>query len=377
MTMSAAEEDLVDLATLSVAELAQAYVASVQARQSTDHVGRENRLANRSSAIVQVLNARGELRRVLEDLAHHADAEVQKQARAHLASLAEPPAATVPAPAPLNPKQLWQCDHPPPPGLTRDEISARLRQSVPEHSDALTELIRPAIGLWPQRRSEVTATTSRFGGRPIAPPGWQWTVGAADEPRVFVGQIDCAALRGLPGAELLPAAGLIAFFSDYEAAVGASSFDSDCVFYWPHVERLVPVEAAIEPIETFPACALLPRPLLDLPHPDSSAVGALDLNKQQRAAYFDVWLEVSEHGVPSDCVRYAGFSKLFGWPAFLQNDLEQFSASDARLLLQANTYCNGERSHDWGTGGTLFYVLRERDLRARNFARCELEGQFP
>lgn len=372
--MPASGYDGVDPTTLSVAELAQAYVASIQARESTDHVGRLNRLARRSWSIAQELKARGELRRVMEDLGRHADPEVQTWAGDCLASLDNPPVRRTPEPP--SAEQVWQCDHPPAPALTRDEIEARLRQSVPDHSDALIGLIRPAIGLWPQRRSEVPATTSRFGGRPIAPPDWQWTIGQAQEPRVFVGQINCAEMRGLSGAELLPSSGLIAFFGDYEAVVGASSFDSDCVFYWRDIDRLVPVETAIEPIETFPICALVPRPLLDLPHPDSCAVKELGLNRHQREAYFDVWLDVGRHGIPSACQRYAGFSKLSGWPAFLQSDLEQFETKDARLLLEVDHYCNGTHSHYWGPGGSLFYALRERDLRTQNFERCELEGQF-
>ena len=37
---------------------------------------------------------------------------------------------------------------------------------------------------------------------------------------LFVGQIDCAALRGLPGAELLPPHGVLAFFGDHDAVQG-------------------------------------------------------------------------------------------------------------------------------------------------------------
>jgi hypothetical protein len=101
-----------------------------------------------------------------------------------------------------------------------------------------------------------------------------------------------------------------------------------------------------------------PRPILDLPHPFSHAVSKLQLGKEEQEAYFDAWLEIREHGIPRECVHYAGFSKLLGWPHLLQNDLWRFeSQDDARLLLQVDSYCNGETLHGWGTGGSLYYLL--------------------
>lgn len=170
---------------------------------------------------------------------------------------------------------------------------------------------------------------------------------------------------------------LIAFLGDHDAVTGCFPFDDHGVFFWPDADILVPAKAAIDPIETFPCCALLPRPLLDLPHPFSHAVHKLGLNKQQQGLYFDTWLEVRQYGIPRECVAYAGYSKLLGWPHLVQSDLDRFeTTSDARLLLQVDKYCNGEVLHGWGPGGSLYYVLPEQDLRAQVFEGCELEGQF-
>jgi uncharacterized protein YwqG len=367
-----------ELSRLSLEELAQAYVESIQAAEATEHVGRKNRLARRGNQIVQELRARGEERSVLQRLADHSDEEVRKSASSRLAWLDKP--ASPPEPEQPKgkfwPNMIWQSDHAPPPALARDAIAERLRQSVPEFCDRLIDLALPAIGLWPQRCADVGPMASRFGGVAMAPHGWQWPV-AEEEPLLFVGQINCAELRGLPGAEQLPASGLLAFFGDHDAVTGCFPFDSHCVFYWPDAERLIQAKAPIEPLEIFPACALAPRPLIDLPHPDSTAVGGFGLNKQQREAYFDVWLDVRQYGIPSDYAPYASFSKLLGWPALVQQDIGMFeSRDDARLLLQVDAYCNGETSHGWGPGGSLFYVLTDADLRARVFGRCELEGQF-
>jgi len=376
--MSDLTEEGGSLSKLSAAELAQAYVESVQAAEATEHIGRKNRLARRCWQIVQELKGRADGRSVLQRLADHSDNEVRKSATSNLAWLDKP----TPQPEPQQPKGkfwpnvIWQSDHAPPPALARDEIGERLRQSVPEFCDRLMELAVPAIGLWPQRRADVGPMASRFGGVAMAPLDWQWPV-VEEEPRLFVGHINCAELRGLPGAEQLPASGLLAFFGDHDAVTGCFPFDSHCVFYWPDVERLIQAKAPIEPLETFPTCPLAPRPLTDLPHPDSTVVGGFGLNKQQREAYFDVWLDVRRYGIPSDYAPYASFSKLLGWPALVQHDIGVLaSRDDARLLLQVDAYCNGETSHSWGPGGSLFYMLSDADLRVRVFARCELEGQF-
>jgi uncharacterized protein YwqG len=366
------------LSRLSVAELAQAYVETVQAEEATEHVGRQNRLARYRSHIVQELKARGEARSVLQRLSDHSLLAVRERASGNLAWIDKPsPQTERERPkGPFWPNVAWQCEHAPPVALSRDEVAERLRQNVPAFCDRLMALALPAIALWPQRRAAIAATASRFGGMPLAPFDWQWPE-VEEEPLLFVGHINCAELCGLPGAELLPVSGLLSFFGDYNAVIGSFPFGDHCVFHWPDVNRLVPATARLEPVEVFPSCALVPRPILDLPHPDSRAVRGLSLNKQQREAYFDVWLDVRAHGIPSDYASYAGFSKLLGWPDLVQHDLQRFDTQDdARLLLQVDHYCNGEESHSWGPGGSLYYLLPERDLRAQVFEGCELEGQF-
>jgi uncharacterized protein YwqG len=367
------------LSKLSTAELAQAYVEGIQAAEATQHVGRKNRLLGRRRHIVQELKARGEARSVLQRLADHSDAEVRKWASGNLAWLDRSGTKTTEETAPPRPlrwQTTWQSDNPPPPVLMRDEIARRLVGALPDFYDRLMDLALPAIGLWPQRRAEVELASSRFGGVPLAPPDWQWPT-FEEEPRLFVGQINCAELRGLPGAELLPASGLLAFFGDHDAVMGCFPFDDHCVFHWPDVGRLVPARSEPDPILVFPSCALVPRPMLDLPHPDSRAVGEFNLSEDQRRSYFDVWQEVRDHGIPGDGAYYASFSKLLGWPALVQNEIGMLdSPAAARLLLQVDQYCNGEELHGWGPGGSLYYVLREPDLRAQIFERCELEGQF-
>jgi uncharacterized protein YwqG len=277
---------------------------------------------------------------------------------------------------PLRPEMTWQCDHPPPPALTREAIAARLRDAVPRACDHLMQLALPALQLWPQRRADISATMSRFGGAPLAPRDWRWPTREA-EPLLFIGQVNCAELSGLPGAELLPAAGILAFFGDHDAVTGCFPFAEGGVYHWPDIGRLVPTQAPIEPAEVFLSCALVPQGIIDLPHPFSRAIKELALDEDEQKAYHAAWLEIRDHGIPEASIAYAGFSKLLGWPDLVQGDLERFETDEnARLLLQVDTYRNGEDAQYFGPGGSLYYVLPEEDLRAHRYENCELEGQF-
>lgn len=123
----------------------------------------------------------------------------------------------------------------------------------------------------------------------------------------------------------------------------------------------------------------MPRPILDLPDPHSRTIRDLQLSKVQKSLYSEEWKALRCHGIPYAVRGYSSFAKLLGWPALVQasHDLDQFEdQDDARLLLQVDMYCNGEELHGWGPGGSLYYVLPERDLRAQIFEACELEGQF-
>ena len=213
-----------DLKGLKDGELTHAYAESVKAQEATEHVGRINRLVGHRNQIFQELRRRGVARAAMNELASQADESVRNRAKSAIewiekAVFLQPESQPEP-PTQLRWQILWQCDHAPLPGLTRDEIAERLRRVLPEFCDALMDLALPAIGLWPQRISGDRApTASRFGGVPWAPADWKWPT-VEGEPLLFVGHIHCAELHGLPGAELLPSSGLLAFFGDHDAVEG-------------------------------------------------------------------------------------------------------------------------------------------------------------
>jgi uncharacterized protein YwqG len=366
-----------DLTGLSAAQLVEAYVEAIQAREATEHVGAQNRLFDRRAKIAAELKARDDKLQSLRSLLNHPDPEVRSSVQREFDRL-DRPVPEPPPRSPLGPEEQWQCDNPPPSAMDRAEIERLLRGALPDFADRLIGLARPAIGLWPQRaRDGQSGSVSRLGGMPLAPPGWQWPIVDA-EPLLFVGQIDCAKLRGLPGAEQLPSSGLLAFFGDHDGVMACRMEASDiAIHHWPDIDRLVPAAPPIEPALVFPACALAFRPLIDLPDPFSRVVEGLLQDERQLSEYAAVRRAVRRHGIPDELAYYCSFSKLLGWPALVQQyDLDTLRDEGRSLLLQVDDYSNGEELHGWGPGGSLYFVIRDKDLRMRRFDRCEFEIQF-
>src|SRR5229473_3654490 len=207
-----------DLSGLSEMQLVQAYIETVQSLAAIEHVGAYNRQFDRRFKIVDELKARTAALQPLPPLLDHPDAEVRDAAQRDLDRLDQPTEAP-PPPQSLQWELQWQCDNSPPSAMSRADIEQRLRGALPDFADRLIDLARPAIGLWPQRpRADRPASASRLGGMPLAPPGWSWPM-IDTEPLLFVGQIDCAELQNLPGAELLPSSGLLSFFGDHDGVM--------------------------------------------------------------------------------------------------------------------------------------------------------------
>jgi len=263
-----------DFVSASDGELARAYIDNIVARMAAEHVGRINRLYDRSSAIMRELKSRGTARITLEQFARHHDSRVRATVQSDLECLDRIKGKPAPTYAPPRGEYLWQCNTPPPRAMARAEIEQRLGRALPEYRDALVSLMRPAIGLWPQRwRESMAPTASRLGGTPLAPAGWQWPT-VEGEPLLFVGQINCGELKGLPAAESLPPSGLLVFFADHDAVHGCrmEALADIAVHHWPGFLELVPAVAPIEPSQVLPQCALAFRPIIDLPDPFSKAI---------------------------------------------------------------------------------------------------------
>jgi len=415
--------DLKNTVEIDDGSLVEAYVENVQVYERIDHIGAANRQMDRRRAIVEELKRRSggsldQLRPLLEHsdpnvchtaaiefrridhtafetttkaLAQRADtvgAEARESLRLDARFQKEGyPEDSVEdrVPPPPNKETTWQCDSPPPPGISADELRQLLVSRLEtETAEALLRLARPAIGLWPQRPCpDGPETVSRLGGEPCVPDGWSWPMVETepeDEPMLFLGQINCAELEGLPGADRLPSSGLLSFFGDHDGVMGCDYGGGEiAVFHWQNVEDLRPQRSPKEPMETILPCGLVFRPTMDLPHPESRTVARLRQDQAAAANYESIYRQVREYGIPEQYSYGCSFSKLLGWPALVQQELEETHyCSDPRglqLLLQLDDYHNGTGGTWWGPGGSLYFLMTDADLRTHNFSDCIFEIQ--
>ncbi|BAQ18141.1 DUF1963 domain-containing protein [Methyloceanibacter caenitepidi] len=414
--------DAKNLTGLDDDALVEAYVENVQVYERIGHIGAANRQMDRRRAIIDELKRRsGGSLQPLRPLLEHPDLNVRHTAaiefrridhaafEATTKALAErqdliggeardslrldaraqeegyPEDWTPREPIPPSKEMTWQCDNPPPPGVSDGE----LRQLLGSHLNAQTtevllRLARPAIGLWPQRPIPGAPTNvSRLGGEPSVPADWSWPMVEAepeDEPMLFLGQINCTDLQGLAGAERLPASGMLSFFGDADGVTGCDFGGGDtAVFYWEDTDTLVLRGYPMAPTETIQPCGLTFRPITDLPHPESRSVKELWRDRTAATKYETVYRTVREYGIPKDYVGYCSFSKLLGWPTLVQQELEEVRyCQDPRglqLLLQLDDYHNGAEGTWWGPGGSLYFLITDADLSARRFANCVFEIQ--
>lgn len=296
------------------------------------------------------------------------------------------PALVMPVPEPpvsANQPLLWPAGSPPRAGMSRKEIERRLSTLFPDQCGALLPLLRPAIGLWPQpEQADAPMSGSRLGGMPYAPPDWSWPV-EATEPMLFIGQINCADISDLPGADALPSCGVLAFFGDHDTVNGCMfTAMGGAVFYWPDTSQLAPVVPPLEILTVFPRAELLFRPLLEMPDPESRLLSPILNDDRLRETYRELHTALRWHGMPEGPNgKYAStFGTMLGWPHLVQgDDFDLFLENppdDYRLLLQLDSYTNGKEFGDWGPGGSLYYFITESSLAEKDWESCELTGQF-
>jgi uncharacterized protein YwqG len=407
-----------DLTSLSDDELVEAYAEIAHLFETSEHVGRANRLMGRFMPIIDELRARsGGTFQMLRPLLEHVepsvrysvaqrfselDHEAYERTMRPLAERADEigrkaqgslrldayyqkvgyPEARQQSPTVVRglPKKLqWQCDNPPVEAMPFADIERRLAKAFPAAiAKRLMGLARPTIGLWPQRHSEnLPPDASRLGGMPYAPGNWSWPM-FQTEPMLFIGHINCTALQSFPGSERLASSGLVSFFGDHDTVIGAGG-GGGAVFHFPDIDRLAPAEPPIELTQVFPQCPLSFRQVVDLPDPYCNIVQSILKDQKQISDYGKVCDVVRYHGIPDEVRHHCGLSKLFGWPSLVQmHDLDEPDTNKLkghRLLLQVDEYSNGEESEGWGPGGSLYFMTPARDLLDARFDRSQLEMQ--
>lgn len=261
------------------------------------------------------------------------------------------------------------------PVVTTDEIIARMEP-----------LKRPALHLVGTNRD----VRSRIGGAPDLPENFQWPQWN-DEPLAFLVQIDLAEIGRQSVLPDLPVNGLLYFFYDQEQSTWG--FDPADKGSW----KVFHSDSAARLKRTDPPAGLLQHGRFGEKRIEFRTVttypGIDRISEQVLNMSDETWDEVDE----LQARDFAGLPRhqLGGLPNPVQNDdMErecQFAsnginvggpegyaspeakaleagAADWVLLLQLDT--DDDIGMMWGDVGTLYFWIREQDLKAGEFSRC-------
>jgi uncharacterized protein YwqG len=267
----------------------------------------------------------------------------------------------------------------------RDRLVAA---GLERHADAIVALVEPSLRLVPDARDDpqLPVGASKLGGRPDLPRELEWP-SFGGVPQSFLAQIDLAAVHRLPGADRLPAAGLLSFFYDSEQRTwGFDPADrgSSQVLYTPQASPLERRDFPAALVDwRFAACGLEAHTELCFPPWESFDVEELGLSRDQRFAYAKT--------LPGEEQL---MHRMLGHPDPVQGDMQlecQLAASGVycgnatwhrdprgaelrpgaaswRLLLQIDS--DDRAGMTWGDCGRLYYWMRREDLAARRFDRA-------
>jgi hypothetical protein len=276
-----------------------------------------------------------------------------------------------------------------------------LRGTALAENAALRGKLLPCVRILarPVETGELPAGASRFGGAPDLPADLPWPVRRSGEPLAFLAQLAWADLSRACPSEALPTRGALFFF--YDAAAQPWGHAADCDGWrvldtLPGALRRPPGHAAAES----PTCAVDFRATWSLPSAavlTYEEVGAAPGLRDVRAAMTGI----GGHrflGYPDEVQgsMYGGFPgvlqttkdrpgvnpftkeamiipgiTLHGVPADVLALLR--TKAEWRLLLQLDS--DDELGWCWGDMGTLYFWIREDDLRARRFDRVWLQLQ--
>ena len=249
---------------------------------------------------------------------------------------------------------------------------------------------------------ELPRGASRFGGVPDLPAGVPWPARGNGTPLAFLGQLAWAEVARACPAERLPSTGALFFFYDADAQPWGHASEHDGWRVLDTAENdLLRAPHPAGTVASPRCCALDLRSTWSLP---SAAVLTYDELATTRGALRDV--RASLTGIGGH--RFLGWpdevqgSMYGGFPGVLQttktrhgvnpftkegitipgNTLDGVPAdvlallrtkAEWRLLLQLDS--DDELGWCWGDMGTLYFWIREDDLRARRFDRVWLQLQ--
>lgn len=263
------------------------------------------------------------------------------------------------------------------------------------HADLLRSHLAPAIGL---RLEPCTGdgppNGSRWGGSPATPADFVWPT-FRERPLDFLLQVALEELRGVDGAEDLPAAGSLAFFFDLETQPWGDDPDELAAaraFYFPDRDSLVPTSHPTG--ESLPPRTPVFYSALTLPDQESAEYQRLNAAAELSDDEFEEYVLLNLDLFTGDAAAEdAPRCHLLGHAAPLQGDMTWQAqmvshgvrcdgvvdvadetlkrrvaellpgVSDWRLLLQLDS----DADLAWADGGRLYFWIRRQDLAAANF----------
>jgi uncharacterized protein YwqG len=304
-------------------------------------------------------------------------------------------------PAPIDDAETWP-ESPPVRAesalrsVSSEALLALCRQvGLENRSGQVLRLLRPSLRLTRTEAAREGAGSSRLGGIPDLPPGFEWPCWQGEE-LAFLGQVNLGEVAVLCSEGDLPPRGLLLFF--YETRTRPSGLEpadrGSCRVLHANVdaESLRPDP---EGRAWFPEYPLELSLELMLPRSWSQQIDPLDLTAAELVAWDELREELARaQGVELEELTptWQALHRLVGYPEELGSDIElecqlvssglnlresegysdprrdelEAGAEDWRLLLQLSD--DPELAASWGEGfSRLYFWIRGRDLRSHAF----------
>jgi uncharacterized protein YwqG len=257
--------------------------------------------------------------------------------------------------------------------------------------DQIVSLVAPCIRLVTSPEAILVPGTSKFGGSPDLPKGFDWPrwQGA---PLGFIGQLNLQDLASFNLDCDLPKSGLLSFF--YHADQQTWGYDpadlgSWRVLFFPEARRGLESTTAPDDVPghaVYKQCKLSQSTGISIPFPESWPIEQLGLSDQERHNYYE-FLEIF---IGSESSHH----RILGHPIQIQGDMQlecqlasnglycgdssgyadprrvtlEAGASDWRLLLQVDSDENTKMM--WGDGGSLYFWMPKYEVGRRGFDKA-------
>lgn len=261
----------------------------------------------------------------------------------------------------------WKIDfdakNPPGPPLSRAEIDGFI--------DRVRDRTLPGNALVPDLDLPIRADGNRLGGPVALPSDTPWPLDRQGAAMAFVAQIDFGSMPPLPG---FPASGLVQVFVGSDDLSGANFDDprlSDIRIIWqpsPAANAALtpsPILSEFSPLSRRAierGVALTAAPFAQLPtQSDWQLTQAIDgWYRRPGIEKIDAFLDSEELNPPRH-------HQVGGHPVFTQDDCRRAGHLDDydRVLLRVTS----DDHVMWGDVGEAVFLIRSRDLSARDFSR--------